>query len=167
MNTMIPTPPPPEFQPRLLLVDDEPRLLSSLYELLRVQDSYQLVTASTGAEALAHLSRQQFDLLLLDLRLPDMSGHDIMDFVNAREIDCDVIVMSGEAGIEAAIGALKRGAYDYLRKPYNPPELLKTVENALQKRRRRWRTRASASARKTRKRCTATWWTARPTSSTP
>ncbi len=137
MNPLIPTPanPAPEFQPRLLLVDDEPRLLSSLYELLRVQDSYQLVTASSGAEALAHLSRQQFDLLLLDLRLPDMSGHDIMDFVNAREIDCDVIVMSGEAGIEAAIGALKRGAYDYLRKPYNPPELLKTVENALQKRR--------------------------------
>jgi len=135
MNTMLPTPPAPEFQPRLLLVDDEPRLLTSLYELLRVQDSYQLVTAATGAEALAHLSRQQFDLLLLDLRLPDMSGHDIMDFVNAREIDCDVIVMSGEAGIEAAIGALKRGAYDYLRKPYNPPELLKTVENALQKRR--------------------------------
>jgi len=137
MNPLIPTPanPAPEFQPRLLLVDDEPRLLSSLYELLRVQDSYQLVTANSGAEALAHLSRQQFDLLLLDLRLPDMSGHDIMDFVNAREIDCDVIVMSGEAGIEAAIGALKRGAYDYLRKPYNPPELLKTVENALQKRR--------------------------------
>ncbi|MYN00611.1 EAL domain-containing protein [Pseudoduganella sp. DS3] len=137
MNPIIPTPqtPAPEFQPRLLLVDDEPRLLTSLYELLRVQDHYQLVTATNGAEALAALSRQHFDLLLLDLRLPDMSGHDIMDFVNAREIDCDVIVMSGEAGIEAAIGALKRGAYDYLRKPYNPPELLKTVENALQKRR--------------------------------
>jgi len=137
MNPIIPTPhsPAPEFQPRLLLVDDEPRLLSSLYELLRVQAHYQLVTATNGAEALAALSRQHFDLLLLDLRLPDMSGHEIMDFVNAREIDCDVIVMSGEAGIEAAIGALKRGAYDYLRKPYNPPELLKTVENALQKRR--------------------------------
>ena len=137
MNPIIPTPQPPapEFQPRLLLVDDEPRLLSSLYELLRCQDHYQLVTATNGAEALAQLSRQHFDLLLLDLRLPDMSGHDVMDFVNAREIDCDVIVMSGEAGIEAAIGALKRGAYDYLRKPYNPPELLKTVENALQKRR--------------------------------
>jgi diguanylate cyclase (GGDEF)-like protein/PAS domain S-box-containing protein len=137
MNPMIPTShaAAPEFQPRMLLVDDEPRLLSSLYELLRVHDNYQLVTATNGAEALAALSRQHFDLLLLDLRLPDMSGHEIMDFVNVREIDCDVIVMSGEAGIEAAIGALKRGAYDYLRKPYNPPELLKTVENALQKRR--------------------------------
>jgi diguanylate cyclase (GGDEF)-like protein/PAS domain S-box-containing protein len=120
--------------PRILLVDDEPRLLSSLYELLRDRD-YHLVTASNGAEALAQLSRLRFDLVLLDLRLPDMSGHEIMDFINAKSIDADVIVMSGEVGIDAAIGALKRGAYDYLRKPYSREELLKTVANALQQRR--------------------------------
>jgi len=121
-------------RPRLLLVDDEPRLLSSLYELLRDRD-YHLVTATCGSEALAQLTKLKFDLILLDLRLPDMSGHEIMDYINAREIDGDVIVMSGDVGIEAAIGALKRGAYDYLRKPYSREELLKTVENALQKRR--------------------------------
>ena len=119
--------------PRLLLVDDEPRLLSSLYELLRDRD-YHLVTATCGSEALAQLNKLKFDLVLLDLRLPDMSGHEIMDFINARGIDGDVIVMSGDVGIEAAIGALKRGAYDYLRKPYSREELLKTVENALQQR---------------------------------
>jgi len=120
--------------PRILLVDDEPRLLSSLYELLRDRD-YHLVTATCGSEALAQLTKLRFDLILLDLRLPDMSGHEIMDFINAKGIDGDVIVMSGEVGIDAAIGALKRGAYDYLRKPYSREELLKTVENALQKRR--------------------------------
>lgn len=120
--------------PRILLVDDEPRLLSSLYELLRDRD-YHLVTASNGGEALAQLSKLRFDLVLLDLRLPDMSGHEIMDFINAKGIDADVIVMSGEVGIDAAIGALKRGAYDYLRKPYSREELLKTVANALQQRR--------------------------------
>ncbi|WP_296950982.1 bifunctional diguanylate cyclase/phosphodiesterase [uncultured Massilia sp.] len=121
------------FQPTLLLVDDEPRLLSSLYELLRGH-GYQLVTASTGAEALAHLSRLRFDLVLLDLRLPDIGGHAIMDFINEKGVGADVIVMSGEVGIEAAIGALKRGAYDYLRKPYSREELLKTVANALRQR---------------------------------
>ena len=120
--------------PRILLVDDEPRLLSSLYELLRDRD-YQLYTASSGAEALAHLEKTRFELVLLDLRLPDMSGHDIMDFINQKGYDADVIVMSGEVGIDAAIGALKRGAYDYLRKPYSREELLKTVDNALQQRR--------------------------------
>jgi diguanylate cyclase (GGDEF)-like protein len=123
-----------EHLPRILLVDDEPRLLSSLYELLRDR-GYHLVTASCGQEALAHLGRVRFDLVLLDLRLPDMSGHDIMDFINEKDIDADVIVMSGEVGIDAAIGALKRGAYDYLRKPYSREELLKTVANALQQRR--------------------------------
>jgi len=121
-------------QPRLLLVDDEPRLLSSLYELLQGR-GYQLVTAATGSEALAHLSRLQFDLVLLDLRLPDIGGHEIMDFINEKGIGADVIVMSGEIGIDAAIGALKRGAYDYLRKPYSREELLKTVANALKQRR--------------------------------
>ncbi|HZV66791.1 MAG TPA: response regulator, partial [Telluria sp.] len=120
--------------PRILLVDDEPRLLSSLHELLRDRD-YHLVTASNGADALAQLAKLRFDLVLLDLRLPDMSGHEIMDFINEKGIDADVIVMSGEVGIDAAIGALKRGAYDYLRKPYSREELLKTVANALQQRR--------------------------------
>ncbi|MES2262300.1 MAG: response regulator, partial [Pseudomonadota bacterium] len=123
-----------DYCPRLLLVDDEPRLLASLYELLRDR-GYHLATATCGAEALAQLNKLHFDLVLLDLRLPDMSGHEIMDYINSRGIASDVIVMSGDIGIEAAIGALKRGAYDYLRKPYSREELLKTVENALQQRR--------------------------------
>ena len=123
-----------DSQPRLLLVDDEPRLLSSLYELLQGR-GYRLTTAPSGSDALDHLSRQRFDLVLLDLRLPDIGGHQIMDFINERNIDADVIVMSGEVGIDAAIGALKRGAYSYLRKPYGREELLSTVSNALQRRR--------------------------------
>jgi diguanylate cyclase (GGDEF)-like protein/PAS domain S-box-containing protein len=119
-----------DMQPRLLLVDDEPRLLDSLYQLLQNR-GYHLVTASSGGEAIGHLSKMHFDLVLLDLRLPDIGGHEIMDFINAKGIDADVIVMSGEVGIDAAIGALKRGAYDYLRKPYSREELLKTVANAL------------------------------------
>nr|WP_091875921.1 EAL domain-containing protein [Massilia yuzhufengensis] len=140
-NAMFPGDPAPfsptldtDSQPRLLLVDDEPRLLSSLYELLKGR-GYQLTTASSGAEALAHLSRLRFDLVLLDLRLPDIGGHEIMDFINEKGIDADVIVMSGEVGIDAAIGALKRGAYDYLRKPYAREELLHTVTKALKGRR--------------------------------
>jgi diguanylate cyclase (GGDEF)-like protein/PAS domain S-box-containing protein len=123
-----------DMQPRLLLVDDEPRLLASLHELLRDR-GYHLVTAGSGSDALAHLSRLRFDLVLLDLRLPDIGGHEIMDFIKAKGIDADVIVMSGEVGIDAAIGAVKRGAYDYLRKPYSREELLKTVANALAQRR--------------------------------
>jgi diguanylate cyclase (GGDEF)-like protein/PAS domain S-box-containing protein len=124
-----------EEQPaRLLLVDDNPRVLSSLCELL--QDlNYHLVTAACGKDAIEQLYKLKFDLILLDLRLPDIDGHEIMDFIIDHGIDATVIVQSGNTGINSAIGALKRGAYAYLRKPYQTEELLSTVANALQKRR--------------------------------
>lgn len=118
------------FIPRLLLVDDEPRLLKSLSELLGSR-GFALSTATRGREALRMLVEGNFDLVLLDLRLPDMSGHEIMDVINTMGIDVSVIVISGEIGIDSAIGALQRGAYDYLRKPYSPEELTKRIDNAI------------------------------------
>lgn len=123
----------PKISPRVLLVDDEPRLLSSLCELLKGRD-YQIVTAASGREALDCLCRGGFDLVILDMRLPDMSGHEIMDFINAHKVGASVIVISGNNDIDTAIGALKRGAFDYLRKPYAREELLRTVDNALRQR---------------------------------
>ncbi len=120
-------------QPRVLIVDDEPRMLSSLLALLKTQD-YQLSTADCGHEALEHLVKDDFDLVILDMRLPDMTGHEIMNFINANKAGTDVIVVSGNNDIDSAIGALKRGAFDYLRKPYAREELLKTVGNALKQR---------------------------------
>lgn len=125
--------PPANDCARILLVDDEPKLLSSLQELLK-DSGHHISTAASGAEVLAQLSETAFDLILLDLRLPDMHGHDIMDYITTHEIDVSVIVLSGETSINAAIGALKRGAYGYLRKPYAYEELFKTIDNALQKR---------------------------------
>ena len=119
--------------PRLLLVDDEPRLLASLTALLKDSNCH-LVSATCGSEAITQLSKLHFDLVLLDLRMPDMSGHDVMDFINVHALDVHVIVLSGDTGVDAAIGALKRGAFGYLRKPYQHEELLNTVANALQQR---------------------------------
>jgi len=96
---------------------------------------FVLATALTGGEAIHQLGQSRFDLVILDLRLPDIGGHQIMDYMRAQKISANVIVTSGDNGIDAAIGALKRGAYDYLRKPYSREELLKAVHNALQQRR--------------------------------
>ncbi len=127
-------PAPAESPAQLLLIDDEPRMLSSLSELLKGR-GFVLTCAASGSEAIRHLSQGSFDLVMLDLHLPDISGHEIMDFMNTQKTGANIIVISGDRGIDAAIGALKRGAYDYLRKPYIPEELLKTVDNALQQRR--------------------------------
>jgi diguanylate cyclase (GGDEF)-like protein/PAS domain S-box-containing protein len=123
-----------QLTPRLLLVDDDPRLLRSLAALLDGQ-GYELTNASGGHEAIAMLTRLHYDLVLLDLRMPGVSGHDVMDFINEHDIDTDVIVLSGDNGIEAAIGAINRRAYGYLRKPYQHNELLTLVRNALERRR--------------------------------
>jgi diguanylate cyclase (GGDEF)-like protein/PAS domain S-box-containing protein len=119
---------------RVLLVEDEPRLLSSLQALLGGK-GLEISSAANGAEAMALLEQISFDLAILDLGLPDMSGHAIMDTMNAKQMGASVIVTSGDSGIESAIGALKRGAFDYLRKPYSREELFRTVDNALRQRR--------------------------------
>jgi len=119
---------------RLLVVDDEPRLRSSLALLLRAPGR-EIDACGTGREATAALSQHEYDLVLLDLRLPDMTGLDVMDWLGARLSSLTVIVVSADDVIDSAIGALRRGAYDFVRKPYQPEELLRTVDNALQKRR--------------------------------
>jgi diguanylate cyclase (GGDEF)-like protein/PAS domain S-box-containing protein len=117
---------------RILVVDDEARLRRSLALLLEMPGR-EIDECGTGAEAMSALSRQRYDLLLLDLRLPDMTGLDLMDWLGARLPSMTVIVVSADDVIDSAIGALRRGAYDFVRKPYQPEELLRTVDNALQR----------------------------------
>ncbi|MCP5206186.1 MAG: EAL domain-containing protein [Hahellaceae bacterium] len=117
---------------RILIVDDEPRLIQSLQELLQGY-GYQVDTAQGGGNACQYLLKKKFDLVLLDLRMHDMSGHEVMDFMAKQEITTATIVVSGESSFSAVSKALRRGAYDYLKKPYDPEELVSTVKNALRK----------------------------------
>ncbi len=116
----------------ILIVDDEYRLLKSLENLL-LNKGYQVVCAQGGLQACEKLSYQDFDLVLLDLNMGDLNGHQVMDFITRKEIDIATIVVSGESSFSAVSKALRRGAYDYLRKPYDPEELLTTIHSALQK----------------------------------
>jgi diguanylate cyclase (GGDEF)-like protein/PAS domain S-box-containing protein len=119
--------------PRILLVDDEPHLLNSLKRVMNVY-GYEPDIANGGREALVRIQQQHYDLILLDLCMPDVDGFLVMEFVISRGIDTTVIVVSGDTSINSAIKALRSGAYDFLRKPYEPEALLHTVENALGKR---------------------------------
>jgi len=121
---------------KLLLVDDEPRMLASLQELLNHRH-FDIDTASSGAQALTCLSRARYDLILLDLSLEDMDGQHVIDFINTHRIETDVIVVSGNMRIDAAIGALRGGAHDFLRKPFSQHDLFKTIDHVLTQRRLR------------------------------
>jgi len=116
----------------LLIVEDEPRYLEST-RLLLAPRFQRIDTAMTGAQALNWLAQRSYDVVLLDLRLPDTSGHKVMAFLREKHPATRVIVMSGASQIESVIQSIRLGAYDYLRKPCEPEELIKTVRNAAQK----------------------------------
>ena len=119
---------------RLLVVDDEPRMRQSLVDLVRLQ-GYEADSAENGRVAIQRLKEAAYDLVLLDLFMPDIDGYAVMQHMVEHYPKTSVIVVSGDSTIQAAIHALRNGAYDFLRKPYEPEELFKTVENALNKRR--------------------------------
>ncbi len=121
------------FQASVLVVDDEPRARASLKEILRLA-GYAATMAEGGREATDLLDEHGFDLVLLDLNMPDLDGHGVMAHINEQKIDCDVIVISGETSFDHATQALRRGAQDFLRKPYAPDELLRAIANALERR---------------------------------
>lgn len=117
---------------KILLADDDPRMLDSLSALLSLYD-YTVETALGGQEAIRKLVSNQYDLLLLDLKMPVVSGHDVMRYMSEHGIKTMTIVVSGESSLEDISKALRHGAYDYLKKPYVPEELTATVNNAVRK----------------------------------
>ena len=118
---------------RILVVDDEPSLTRSVAALLQSKD--RLIEDCTSvAETLARLNTRAYDLLIIDYRLPDASGLAVMDWLLSHERRESTIMISGEESMDAAVGALRRGADDFLLKPYSPEQLRRAVANALQKR---------------------------------
>jgi PAS domain S-box-containing protein len=120
--------------PRILIADDEPRFCESL-RLLLSSHGYQISTTTSGFEAQTLLSSHEFDLALLDLVIPDINGHQLMEYINYHCPETMVIVITGNGSVESAVSALRQGAYDYLRKPFEYEELLTTVQNALNQKR--------------------------------
>jgi PAS domain S-box-containing protein len=116
----------------ILIVEDDPGFASYLKRLLR-RDDLKLITASSGRQAIEYLHRHSIDIVLQDIGLPDINGYQVMDQIRQRFPEVLVIVMTGEVTVESAVEALRKGAYDYLRKPFESMDLVNTVENALER----------------------------------
>jgi len=116
----------------MLIVEDEPRYLEST-RLLLASQVHSIDAALTARQAYDCLAEKHYDLAMLDLRLPDGNGHEIMAYMRAHHPDCRIIVASGDSEIDSAIQSLRLGACDYLRKPYEPEDLINTVRNVVRK----------------------------------
>ena len=114
----------------ILIVDDDPIVLKSLRDLLALR-GIDADTAIGGREAIVCLDQKEYDLVLLDLQMPYVNGHDVMRHIKKEQMSASVIVVSGETSFEAARDACSQGAYDFLRKPYATDELIITINNAL------------------------------------
>ena len=114
----------------LLIVEDDPGFSGYLKRLLRHKD-LQILTANSGRQAIQCMTDNTVDLVLQDIGLPDIDGYQVMDHTLKNLPEALVIVMTGEVTVESAIQALRHGAYDYLRKPFEATELTNTIDNAL------------------------------------
>ncbi len=121
--------------PRILVVDDEPRMLTALSELLRMRN-HNVTAAGDGRTAIQLLREQSFDLVLLDLNMPGTDGFAVMAHIERHNKQTATIVVSGNTTIDAAIRALRQGAHDFVRKPYAPDDLLRTIDHLLAQRQR-------------------------------
>jgi two-component system response regulator AtoC len=116
--------------PRILIIDDDQSLLESYTVLL--EDEFQVSTAESGERGLELLRHEDVHLVLLDVRLPDMSGIEVLRRIKALDESVDVIMITAVKDVRVAVEAIKLGAYDYLEKPFEIDEILALLRRTLE-----------------------------------
>ncbi len=130
MSSMLPV---SSEKPKVLLVEDE-RSLADLYAHYLHDEGVEVDHVSTGREALEYLDSDVPDAVLLDIRLPDMLGTEVLRAVNDRKLPTAAIMITAHASINTAVETMRGGAYDFLVKPFNRDRLVQTLRSALTKR---------------------------------
>jgi DNA-binding NtrC family response regulator len=116
---------------RILIVDDQDMMRDSLAQIL-TRDGHEIVAATDGAAALARLGASRFDLLITDLRMPKMTGLELLAEAKRLRPDIPVVLMTAFATVANAVEAMKLGAYDYIQKPFNGDEIKLLVDRTLE-----------------------------------
>lgn len=118
---------------RILICDDEPSVRESLSSWFR-DEGYVVDTAVSGNHALERLSDRQWDIYLIDIKMPGMDGLELQRRIRTQDPDATIILMTAFASVETAVEAMKQGAYDYVVKPIDPDDLEHLVRNAAERR---------------------------------
>lgn len=118
--------------PRIMIVDDEQGPREALKMILR--DDYEIFTAGSGTEALDFISNEEFDLMILDIRMPDINGIDLLAQVKSIVPETEVVMITAYASVETATNALRQGALDYLTKPFDSSAVKEVVAKGLARR---------------------------------
>jgi two-component system nitrogen regulation response regulator NtrX len=122
------------MNPTILIVDDEPGVRSALSGVLR-DEGYEVDAVSSGEACLERLTRTAVDLVVLDVWLPGMDGLATLARLRERQVDAQVVLISGHGNIESAVRAIKMGAFDFVEKPLSIEKTILVIRNALHQRR--------------------------------
>src|SRR5262245_12686252 len=117
----------------ILVVDDEPGVRSSLSGVLR-DEGFEVESVGTGEDCLDRVARTSFDVIVLDIWLPGIDGLTTLQRLRERNVDSQVVIISGHGNIESAVRAIKNGAFDFVEKPLSLEKTVLVVRNALRQR---------------------------------
>jgi len=126
--------PPPGLKGKILVIDDELDIREGLYDLLTLEGGYTVELAHNGTEGLRKLEGTPYDLVLLDLMMPDMSGMDVLRQVRQTDTETPIFMITAYGGVEAAVDALKLGANDYFSKPWDNEKLIIEIDRMIARR---------------------------------
>jgi DNA-binding NtrC family response regulator len=126
--------PTPGLKGRILVIDDELDIREGLYDLLTLEGGYTVELANNGTEGLHRLDGTTYDLVLLDLMMPDMSGMDVLGQVRKTDAETPIFMITAYGSVEAAVDALKLGANDYFSKPWDNEKLLIEIDRMIARR---------------------------------
>jgi len=115
---------------RILVVDDEPMVTRGCQRIL-AEAGYDVDTAATGQDGLRRAVGQNFDLVLADLKLPDLNGMDLIRVLRTKQPQTTIIVITGYGSIPSAVEAIKLGVSDYIEKPFSPDQITEAIRRAL------------------------------------
>ena len=118
---------------RLLIVDDEERFLRTLSQRLRLRD-FEVTPATNGQQAVEAAAQSSFDLALLDLKMPGMSGDELLALLKKKDPDIEVVILTGHGSVDSAVQCTRLGSFHYLQKPCETDELLQVLRDAYQAR---------------------------------
>jgi len=119
------------YEPRILVVDDEKRIRDGCHKIL-TQEGFEVNRAENGEAGIEMIEKEHFDIVLLDLMMPGLSGFDVLARVKDLHPDTVIIVISGYATVEHSIEAMKKGAFDFIPKPFSPDQLRIVVYKAIE-----------------------------------
>ncbi len=115
----------------ILIVDDHKNTLKIWSDVLK-GEGYNVFTAETGKAAISLFEKEDIDLVILDMMLPDMKGIEVLEKIKSLKSDAIVIIITGYGGVETAVTAMKKGAYNYRTKPLEPEDLIESVKKAIE-----------------------------------